>query len=72
MFAIFDLVLNRTVVVAVVYIAFTFYYVFSYKVFFGRSWGRSMLDVLVQYILSSTIYFILLNGILLGAYALTK
>lgn len=72
MITVFDRVLNPTVVISIVYLAFTFYYIYSYKVFFKKPWWRSVIDVGVQYFLSSTIYFVLIIAVLLGAFTVLK
>ena len=72
MLTIFDRLVNPTIVISVVYLGFTIYYVYSYKVFFKKAWWRSIVDVAVQYFLSSTIYFMLQVAIMLLAFAYLK
>ena len=72
MFTIFDKLISPAVIVVIIYAAFTFYYIYSYKAFFKKGWFRSTLEVAVQYTLSSFVYFFFLFGMLFAYYALTQ
>jgi hypothetical protein len=63
MFMVIDVIVPSVFVLLTVYIAFIFYYYFSYKSFFQKGWLRTILEQTLIYLISSTIYFIVLIGI---------
>lgn len=63
MFMVIDVFVPSGLVILTVYIAFVFYYYFSYKSFFQKGWLRTIAEQTVIYLLSSSIYFAVLIGL---------
>lgn len=59
-----DHIVNPILVVNVVYVAFTAYYIYAYKVFFNKKWLSAIVEMFLLYLVSSIVYFILLIGLM--------
>ncbi len=60
MVVVLDVILSSTFIMLIIYIAFTFYYLYSYKVFFNKGWMRTTIEMTIIYFLSSIVYFFML------------
>jgi hypothetical protein len=60
----FDKIANPVLVLNVVYVLFTAYYIYAYKVFFSKKWLQAIIEMFLLYLVSSIVYFILLLGLL--------
>ncbi len=60
MMVVLDVILGTMFIGLMIYIAFTFYYLYSYKVFFSKGWLRTIIEMTLIYVLSSIVYFFML------------
>lgn len=57
---ILDYVINTQIIQAFTTLAFLFYYVYAYKVFYSKSWLRASLEFVLIYAIATVLYLILL------------